>query len=116
MIAAPSPGQVKVATRALPNFLHRFDLTQGATLDLQVDGPDDRVFGIDPVGDINGDGWGDLLCRTSTGLGGPSSSWRVSVLSGETLQILWDAFFPGGSPDRDPVSYTHLTLPTIYSV
>lgn len=100
MIAAPNPGQVKVVGRALPKSLRRFDLTQVAVLELDVDGPDDLVLEIDPVGDVNGDGWGDLLCRSITDSPGGQMDSRISVLSGESLQTIWDVSFPAGSSGR----------------
>lgn len=95
LIDSPIPGEVKVVTRSLPMMLRRFDLTQGVGLDLELAGPDDWVLQIESVGDINGDGWGDVLCLSSTRpTPGPGAS-RVSVLSGKTLQVLWDRAFSG---------------------
>lgn len=100
MVAAPTPGQSKIITRDFTT-LRRFNYPQVAVLDLEVPGPDDQTLSIDPLDDVNGDGWEDVLCRSvALNPTGGYAAYRVSVLSGETLQPIWDEFFPLGAASQ----------------
>ena len=47
-----------------------------------------------------------------------AAEWFVELASGEATEAdrqRWQAW-RSAHPDHEPVSYTHLTLPTIYSV
>ena len=60
----------------------------------------------------------DVIAGTSMGaiIGGLyASGMSAAQLESELLRVNWDAVF-AGRVDRQSVSYTHLTLPTIYSV
>ena len=84
------------------HFIKRF--RNGHLLDVSIDGSKWCLYYGNAV-------WSFTSSRTASGQGSNPERFRLEVIDAKT----WDSRFSIELTER-PVSYTHLTLPTIYSV
>ena len=100
-------GQVYLILGKATGWAMDTDLSAASASFWGEDGSDYSGYAVSGAGDVNGDGYDDFII-------GAYGDDDGGGMAGQTYLILGKA--SGWAMDTDPVSYTHLTLPTILLV